>query len=59
MQEIIAWVIAQGPALLEAIFALFGFLTLVARITPTPKDDEIVSKFGKVLNFLFSKTNTK
>jgi hypothetical protein len=39
--------------------AAFGLAQAIARVTPTKKDDEIVSKVGKVLNVLFSKSNTK
>ena len=39
--------------------AVFGVAQAVARVTPTKKDDEIVSKIGKVLNLLFSATKTK
>lgn len=41
------------------VFAVYGVAQAVARATPTPKDDEIVSKVGKFLNILFSKTKTK
>jgi len=41
------------------ILAVFGILQMIARATPTKKDDEIVTKVGKVLNFIFSKTNIK
>ena len=43
----------------EKALAVFGILQLIARITPTKRDDKIVSKIGKVLNFLFSATNVK
>jgi len=42
-----------------AVLAVFGALQAIARLTPTKKDDEIVSKIGKIVNFLFSKTNEK
>jgi hypothetical protein len=38
--------------------AVIQIATIIARITPTPKDDEIVSKVGKVLNFIFLANNT-
>lgn len=41
------------------IMAIFGGAQAVARMTPTKKDDEITSMVGKVLNFVFSKTNTR
>jgi len=39
--------------------AVFGVAQAVARVTPTKRDDLIVSKVGKVLSFIFSKTNQK
>ena len=48
--------IAQTTSL---ILAVYGIAQVVVRLTPTPKDDEIVSKIGKMLNMIFSKTNTK
>jgi hypothetical protein len=39
--------------------AIFGVAQAIARITPTPKDDKIVSKLGKALNWLLSRTNEK
>ena len=41
------------------IMAVFGVAQAIARITPTKKDDEIVSIIGKMLNALFSATRTK
>jgi len=36
--------------------ALFGIAQAVVRLTPTPKDDEIISKVGRFFNILFSAT---
>ena len=44
---------------IELAFAIYGALVIVAKITPTPKDDKIVSVFGKFLNFVFLKSNEK
>jgi len=41
------------------IMAAFGLAQAIARATPTPKDDKIVSKIGKVLNVIFSATRVK
>ena len=43
----------------KIIMAVFGVAQAIVRMTPTKKDDEIVSKIGKVLNILFSATRTK
>ena len=39
--------------------AVWGLIQTIVRITPTKKDDEIVSKIGKILNFIFNKTNQR
>jgi len=39
--------------------AIFGVAQMIARLTPTPKDDEIVSKIGRFFNILFSATRNK
>jgi len=43
--------------LITLILALYAVLQVIVRLTPTKKDDKIVSVFGKVLNFVFQKTN--
>jgi len=37
----------------ELILAAYGLANIVARITPTKKDDRLMGKVGKFLNFLF------
>ena len=39
--------------------SIFAIVSIVARLTKTKADDEIVSSIGKFLNIVFSKTNTK
>lgn len=41
------------------VLAALNFAQVIARATPTKKDDEIVSKIGKILNFIFLKSRTK
>jgi hypothetical protein len=45
--------------IIAIVMAVFGLAQAIARITPTPKDDEVLGKIGKFLNFLLSKTNEK
>jgi len=47
-----------GELILLASLA-FNVATVIARITPTPKDDEIVSKIGKFLNFILLSSKNK
>lgn len=41
------------------VLSAFVIIQTVVRLTPTPKDDKIVNKALKVLNFIFEKTNKK
>ncbi len=44
---------------IEATLAVFGAVSVIARLTPTKKDDQIVSTIGKFLNTIFLKSRTK
>jgi hypothetical protein len=41
------------------VMAVYGLASVIVRITPTKKDDEINSKIGKILSLLFQGTNVK
>lgn len=41
------------------VLAALGLAQTIARITPTPKDDKIVSVVGKFFNFIFLKSTEK
>lgn len=43
----------------EKALAIYAILQVIARLTPTKKDDKIVSKIGKFLNIIFSATRIK
>lgn len=53
------WISSNTVQIGIIVMAAFGLAQAIARMTPTPKDDQIVSTIGKILNFLFSKTNEK
>ena len=38
---------------------VYTILNIIVRLTPTKKDDEIVSKIGWLANLLFEKTRKK
>lgn len=42
--EIIEWITAHKAEIAEAFGALWLLVSIVVRITPTPKDDEALSK---------------
>ncbi len=41
------------------LLAFWQIVSIVVRLTPTKRDDEITSKVGKVLNLLFNSTRLK
>jgi len=41
---------------LAIIAPLYALLWVIAKLTPTEKDDNIMRKVGKVLNLIFPKT---
>lgn len=60
LQQIIDLVKGLDTAeIIAAVTGLYTFANVVARITPTPKDDEIVGSVGKFLNTLLLKSKVK
>lgn len=53
------WITENWVDVSVTVAAIYGAAQAVARITPTKKDDEIISKVGRVLNFIFLKSRTK
>jgi len=53
------WIQDNWVSIGLALSAFIHFAQTVARMTPTKKDDEIVSTIGKLLNTLFLKSKTK
>jgi len=47
-----AWVAANYDNVLIGVAAIVGGLSVIAKLTPTPKDDAILAKAVKVLDFL-------
>jgi hypothetical protein len=52
MKEIISYLVANVDSLLFAVSAVVAAASAVAALTPTPKDDSIVSKAYKVLDWV-------
>jgi hypothetical protein len=60
LQQIINFI--NGMSMAEIIAATTSFYTIanvIARITPTPKDDQIVNGIWKVFNLLLLKSKVK
>lgn len=48
-QAIIAWFKANGPELIQIYLAVVGAASLIVKITPTLKDDEVLTKIIKFI----------
>ncbi len=40
----------------KVVMGVFGVVSVIVRLTPTPKDDAVVSKIGKFLMLIFEGT---
>lgn len=49
MSDVIAWCMAHGDDLLQLVGAVVAVATLAVKLTPTQKDDNVLSKIIKVL----------
>jgi hypothetical protein len=52
MKEIISYLVANVDSILFAVSAVVAAASAVAALTPTPKDDSIVAKAYKVIDWL-------
>ena len=50
--ELITEIINMLPMWLDALTSLVGSFALIAALTPTKRDDSIVGKITKVIDFL-------
>lgn len=46
----IEWVAANSDDLLQLLLAIIGAASVIAKLTPTPKDDSIIAKIVDVVN---------
>lgn len=49
MKEVIAFVVENWESIVTAVLAVIGAAASIASITPTPKDDKIISKIQGVV----------
>jgi len=49
--EVLFVVWSQAPQIVSALFAVHAAALAIVNLTPTPKDDEVVAKFYKVIEF--------
>lgn len=52
MSEAIQFVVDNKTELLAAFAALNAFAAIVAKLTPNKKDDDLVAKVSKVLDYI-------
>ena len=52
MKEIISYLVSNVDSILFAVSAVVAAASAVAALTPTPKDDSIVAKAYKVIDWL-------
>jgi len=54
-----AWITNNLPLIAGIASGIYTVGSLIARITPTDKDDRFFSFFGKIVNFLFLSSKKK
>lgn len=52
MSLIISYIVAHGPEILGALFAIHAAALAIVNLTPTPKDNEVVAKYYRILEIL-------
>jgi hypothetical protein len=52
MQEYITWILANYGTIITGLLAIVGGFSVIAKLTPTPKDDAIIAKIVAVLDFV-------
>lgn len=52
MVAIIAFITAHGPEIMGVLFAIHAAALAIVNLTPTPKDNEIVAKYYRILEIL-------
>jgi hypothetical protein len=50
--EYINFAVANYGTIIAGLLAVVGGFSIIAKLTPTPKDDEVLAKVVKVLDFL-------
>lgn len=52
IMELFAVLFAKSPEIIAALFAVHAAAVAIVNLTPTPKDDEVVAKFYRVIEIL-------
>lgn len=49
---VFGWITANYDVVIGAVLAIIGGLSVIAKLTPTPKDDAILAKIITAVDFL-------
>lgn len=52
MLALFGYILAHGPEIIAALLAVHAAAVAIVNLTPTPKDDEAVSKVYRVIEIL-------
>lgn len=52
MNDVIGWVMQNGVALIQAVLMVLGGFSIIAKFTPTKKDDAVIDAILKVIHTL-------
>jgi hypothetical protein len=52
MTGIIAFIVTNGPEILGVLFAVHAAALAIVNLTPTPKDNDVVAKYYRILEIL-------
>lgn len=50
--ELISMFIDKAPEIVTALFAIHAAAVTIVNLTPTPKDDEVVAKYYRMIEIL-------
>ena len=50
--ELMTVAIAKSPEIIAALFAIHAAAVAIVNLTPTPKDDEVVAKFYRLIEIM-------
>ena len=52
MEGFVGWMTANWKEVIEAVLALLGAFSVIAKLTPTQVDDNVLAKVYSVIHFL-------
>jgi|GEM_PF-5902782 len=52
LTDAMSWIAGNGLVIVNALLSMVGAASVLAKLTPTPKDDELLAKAKKALDKL-------